>query len=201
MQLEGSCHCGAVRFRLESRHPYPFNLCYCSICRKTAGSGGFAINLSGDNETLEVEGREHLRIYQATVQRPGQEAPHQSPGMRHFCGQCGTPLWLWDPRWPELVHPLASAIDTQLPVPPERTHLLLDSPTRASLSGTSASVWSTSARAMNEGPLVLEQLNRLVREMDVTLAFYRLLGLVIPEDAGRPPPTAQETATAAGGVA
>jgi hypothetical protein len=54
---------------------------------------------------------------------------------------------------------------------------------------------------MNEGPLVLEQLNRLVREMDVTLAFYRLLGLVIPEDAGRPPPTAQETATAAGGVA
>ena len=127
MRLEGSCHCGAVRFRLESRHPYPFNLCYCSICRKTAGSGGFAINLSGDYGTFEVEGREKLRIYQAMVQRPGEDAPRQSPGMRHFCGQCGTPLWLWDPRWPELVHPLASAIDTPLPVPPERTHLLLDS--------------------------------------------------------------------------
>jgi hypothetical protein len=36
-------------------------------------------------------------------------------------------LWRWDPRWPERVHPLASAIDTPLPVPPERTHLLLDS--------------------------------------------------------------------------
>ena len=34
---------------------------------------------------------------------------------------------MWDPRWPELVHPLASAIDTPLPVPPERTHLLLSS--------------------------------------------------------------------------
>ena len=34
MRLEGSCHCGALRFALESKHPYPFNLCYCSICRK-----------------------------------------------------------------------------------------------------------------------------------------------------------------------
>jgi hypothetical protein len=28
-------------------------------------------------------------------------------------------LWLWDPRWPELIHPHASAIDTPLPRPPE----------------------------------------------------------------------------------
>lgn len=47
--------------------------------------------------------------------------------MRHFCGLCGSHLWMWDPRWPELVHPLASAIDTPLPRPPERTHLLTDS--------------------------------------------------------------------------
>ncbi|MEM7412127.1 MAG: GFA family protein [Myxococcota bacterium] len=127
MRLEGSCHCRAVRFRLDSPHPYPFNLCYCSICRKTAGSGGYAINLSGDYATLEVEGREQLRVYQAMIQREGDHAPEQSPGQRHFCGNCGSPLWLWDPRWPELVHPLASAIDTPLPVPPERTHLLLGS--------------------------------------------------------------------------
>ena len=36
-------------------------------------------------------------------------------------------LWVWDPRWPDLVHPFASAIDTGLPVPPERTHLMLGS--------------------------------------------------------------------------
>ncbi|MGI9046838.1 MAG: GFA family protein, partial [Burkholderiales bacterium] len=40
MKLEGSCHCGAVRFRVESAHLYPFMRCYCSICRKTAGAGG-----------------------------------------------------------------------------------------------------------------------------------------------------------------
>ena len=61
------------------------------------------------------------------VQYPGEAVPHQSPGKRHFCGLCGSPLWMWDPRWPVLVHPLASAIDTPLPIPPERTHLLLSS--------------------------------------------------------------------------
>jgi hypothetical protein len=61
------------------------------------------------------------------VQYPGEPGPHESPGRRHFCVLCGSHLWMWDPRWPELVHPLASAIDTPLPVPPERTHLLLDS--------------------------------------------------------------------------
>ncbi len=92
MRLDGSCHCGAVRFTLESPHPHPFNLCYCSICRKTAGGGGFAINLSGVHDTLEVEGREHVRMYQAKIQREGDAEPQESPGRRHFCGRCGSPL-------------------------------------------------------------------------------------------------------------
>lgn len=28
-------------------------------------------------------------------------------------------LWLWDKHWPELIHPFASAIDTDLPIPDE----------------------------------------------------------------------------------
>lgn len=128
MRLEGSCHCRAVRFRLSSAHPYPFNLCYCSVCRKTAGGGGFAINLSGDASSLVVlgKGREHLRVYQARIKNPEDTRRHKSPGQRHFCGTCGSALWLWDPRWPELIHPFASAIDTPLPKPPERTHLMLE---------------------------------------------------------------------------
>jgi hypothetical protein len=126
MRLEGSCHCGAVRFSLESRHPYPFNLCYCSICRKTAGGGGYAINLSGDAESLKVEGRRNVRIYAAMIRNPEDRRAARSSAKRHFCGKCGSALWLWDPHWPELVHPFASAIDTKLLKPPERTHLMLD---------------------------------------------------------------------------
>lgn len=51
----------------------------------------------------------------------------KSSGERHFCKHCASALWVYDPSWPELVHPFASAIDTELPVPPERVHLLLDS--------------------------------------------------------------------------
>lgn len=124
MQLEGSCHCGAVRFRVESRHPHPFNLCYCRTCRKTAGSGGHAINLSGEKATLRIEGGDHLRVY-----KPGHVDEHdgtRSPQERSFCGTCGSPLWVFDPRWPDLVHPHASAVDTTLPIPPRRNHLMLD---------------------------------------------------------------------------
>lgn len=127
MRLEGSCHCKKVGFTLESPHPYPFNLCYCTICRKTAGSGGYGINLGGDYATLEIEGKENLSIYQAKWVDPDSGEEHLSPARRHFCRHCGSALWVWDPRWPGLVHPFASAIDTALPAPPERTHLMLGS--------------------------------------------------------------------------
>ena len=126
MELKGSCHCGAVRFRLQSRHPYPFNLCYCSICRKTAGGGGYAINLSGDFRTLVVEGAEHVTVFHATIRDRKTGKLRPSRGERRFCRHCGSALWVYDAEWPELVHPFASAIDSELPVPPERTHLLLE---------------------------------------------------------------------------
>lgn len=121
MLLEGSCHCGAIRFRVESPHPYPYQRCYCSICRKTAGAGGYAINIGARAETLEVEGTEHRRVYHALLDGS------RSSAERHFCVHCASTLWVFDPSWPELVHPFASAIDTDLPVPPEHVHLLLDS--------------------------------------------------------------------------
>ena len=127
MLLEGSCHCGAVRFKLRSAHPYPFNLCYCSICRKTAGGGGYAINLGGDHASLEVEGEANISVYRAIIHDEETAKSEKSPARRHFCKLCGSALWLWDPRWPELVHPHASAIDSELPIPPERTHLMLGS--------------------------------------------------------------------------
>ena len=100
MQLEGSCHCGGVRFSLNAPHAYPFNLCYCSICRKTAG-GGYAINLGGEAASLKVEGEENLSVYQAVL-----DDGAKSPARRHFCRLCGSALWLWDPPGRSLSTPL-----------------------------------------------------------------------------------------------
>ena len=118
MKLKGSCHCGAVRFSLESETPYPYMHCYCSICRKTAGGGGCAINIMGKADTLEVKGR--TRVYRAM----------RGGGERHFCGRCAAALWVWDKRWSEWIYPFASAIDTPLPSPRERQHIFLDSKPR-----------------------------------------------------------------------
>lgn len=127
MKLEGSCHCGGVRFKLESSSPSPFMRCYCSICRKTSGSGGYGINLGGDKATLKVKGRKNLSVYRAKMVDPKTGKSRRSAARRHFCKRCGSPLWLWDPTWPKLVHPHASAIDTELPAPPEVTHILVGS--------------------------------------------------------------------------
>lgn len=126
MQLEGSCHCGAVHFSLHSSTPYPYQRCYCSICRKTQGGGGYAINLGGDASSLQVKGADDISVYHAKMKAPGEKRTHASSGERHFCRRCGSGLWLYDPQWPELIHPFASAIDTPLPVPPEHTHLMLE---------------------------------------------------------------------------
>jgi hypothetical protein len=123
MRLEGSCRCGAVRFSVDSHTPYPYQLCYCSICRKTAGGGGFAINIMGIADTLDLRGAERVAIFHAPI-RHGHRTEISS-GERHFCTGCGSPLWISAPDWPELVHPFASAIDTDLPVPPSRVHLML----------------------------------------------------------------------------
>jgi hypothetical protein len=125
MTLEGSCSCGAITFSVDSHTPYPYQRCYCSICRKQDGGGGYAINIMGDAATLSVEGGDAIAVYRAEVREDG--TTHTSSGERNFCAKCGTALWLYDPNWPDLVHPFASAIDTELPKPPSHVHLMLDS--------------------------------------------------------------------------
>lgn len=116
MRLDGSCHCGAVRFTVEAAHPVPYQRCYCAICRKTAGAGGFAVNIGATTQGMEVVGRDNVSTYSATE---GTE--------RAFCRTCGSALWVFSKDWPDLIHPHASAIDTDLPVPPEHVHMMLGS--------------------------------------------------------------------------
>lgn len=124
MLLQGSCHCGVVTFTVQSRTPYPFMRCYCAICRKTAGGGGYSINIMGRSGTLRVRGKRHIKTYRPWLDFPART--ERSEGMRHFCRECGSQLWVSDSRWPHLIHPHASAIDTPLPIPPEVNHILLD---------------------------------------------------------------------------
>jgi hypothetical protein len=119
MRLEGSCRCGAVSFAVDSHTPYPYQRCYCSICRKSAGGGGYAINIMGDAGTLKVRGKLALGVWNASIDG------HKGSADRHYCKRCGCALWVSDTSWPELMHPFANVIDTELPRPPASVHLLL----------------------------------------------------------------------------
>ena len=128
--LDGSCHCGAVRFRCDSHTPQPYQRCYCTVCRKTAGGGGYAVNIMAVASSMSIDDPDGARrIYRAAFVDAAGE-PFTSTAERNFCGLCGAALWLWDPRWPELIHPFASAIDSDLPVPPEGAHIMLESRAR-----------------------------------------------------------------------
>lgn len=125
MTLAGSCHCGAVTFTVDVPEPVPYLRCYCSICRKTAGSGGYGINLGARTASLTVTGAAHIRRYNPATGETGPEVPELSG--RRFCGACGSALWNFDARWPEFIHPHAGAIDSDLPAPDERVHMMLAS--------------------------------------------------------------------------
>ena len=127
VRLDGSCHCGAVRFSCDSHTPQPYQRCYCTVCRKTAGGGGYAVNIMAVASSMRVEDPDGARrVYRAEfVDAEG--GPFTSSAERSFCSRCASALWLWDPRWPELIHPFASAVDSDLPVPPENAHILLES--------------------------------------------------------------------------
>jgi len=86
MHLDGSCACGAVRFSVQAYAPVPYMRCYCSICRKTAGGGGFSINLGARADSLQVQGEDEITVFNATIDGV------KSPAERRFCARCGSAL-------------------------------------------------------------------------------------------------------------
>ena len=73
----------------------------------------------GRADTLKVKGKRAFGVWNAPIDG------HKGSADRHYCKHCGTPLWVRDEQWSELVHPFASAIDTELPKAPSSAHLLL----------------------------------------------------------------------------
>ncbi|KAJ3869624.1 Mss4-like protein [Lentinula novae-zelandiae] len=118
IELKGSCHCGAVRFSVESSTAIPYQLCLCSICRKVGGVGG-SINLGGHSNTLKIlQGKESISVYKAVLNRDTPDEKFVS-SERSFCSKCSSMLWLYDKQWPELIHPFASVIDSPELEPPQ----------------------------------------------------------------------------------
>ncbi|WWC64462.1 uncharacterized protein I303_107072 [Kwoniella dejecticola CBS 10117] len=125
--LEGSCHCKAIKYTVESNTPVPYALCQCSICRKAGGYMG-SVNIMGNTKTLKIiRGEDKIKKYTAVKTFDENDIPKERwNSERAFCPECSSMLWCYDDQWPDWIYPFASSIDKPDPLPsiPEGAHLM-----------------------------------------------------------------------------
>lgn len=101
----GGCLCGAVRFDIDGPLA-AIQVCHCPQCRKAQG-GPFATNIPVQRSAVRfVQGEAALKAYES------------SPGKRrHFCMQCGSPVFSERDADPGVVRVRAGLLDGPLNVP------------------------------------------------------------------------------------
>ena len=107
MTLQGSCHCGAVRFEVTEEFS-AVRVCHCTTCKKLSGGVGTTNGRARTDAIRVVEGRDLIRTYQ-----PGEGSA------KSFCSQCGSNLF--GGGWPdsELASVRISALDSPFDRKPE----------------------------------------------------------------------------------
>ncbi len=105
--LEGSCHCGRVRYRAVAPFGEMAN-CHCTDCRKSHGAA-FATYIEVPRERFSyVQGEGELHSFQA-----------ESGLQRYFCRNCGSIIWNGSSNPPEAYWITAGTLDTPLDRKPD----------------------------------------------------------------------------------
>jgi hypothetical protein len=79
--IRGSCLCGKVAYELRGV-PQTMYYCHCGMCRKATGSS-FATNmLARSDDFVILTGRAVLKSYESSPDE-----------YRHFCSECGSPVY------------------------------------------------------------------------------------------------------------
>lgn len=89
MQIDGSCHCGAVSFTALI-DPARVMACHCSDCQVLSGAPFRAVAVA-PFDTLKVQG---------TTKAYVKVAQSGNPRAQVFCPECATPLWATAPENP-----------------------------------------------------------------------------------------------------
>jgi len=100
MEITGGCLCGKVRFRITAA-PMAMRLCWCRDCQYFA-AGNATVNVVFPSNALAVEGE--LKDYRSV-------ADSGNVMHRHFCPNCGTPVFSAAESRPHLVIVRNGALD------------------------------------------------------------------------------------------
>ena len=106
--IRGRCLCGHIRYEYAGEVG-PANYCHCEDCRRVTGS---AFNIGVRFEKAEF----HLAsgFLKGFTKRgdSGQELT------RHFCPECGSPIYTASPKHPDYVYVKAGSLDDSSIVKP-----------------------------------------------------------------------------------
>lgn len=106
--LEGSCHCGGVRFEVTEDFTR-ISVCHCTTCKKLSGGAGTTNGRARTEAIRVLAGEDLLRTY------------HPAEGTaKTFCSACGSNLF--GGGWPESEYSSVRipALDTPFARKPDR---------------------------------------------------------------------------------
>lgn len=115
-KVTGGCLCGAVRFEYDGPLA-PAGYCHCEDCRRMTGSA-FNVSVGCEKQGFTLLGGE-LKHYTKTA-----DSGHELS--RHFCAECGSPLYTSSPKHPDVIYVKAGSFDDPRVVEPG-TQAWLDS--------------------------------------------------------------------------
>jgi hypothetical protein len=84
MKIDGSCHCGAIRYEAEI-DPEGASICHCTDCQALTGSA-FHVTVATPEDRFRLTAGEP-RIYVKTTADSGARR------LQAFCGDCGSPIY------------------------------------------------------------------------------------------------------------
>ena len=100
-EFAGGCLCGAVRYSVNGE-PVRIAQCHCDDCRRATGSS-FATNV--------FVKKENLTVLQGTTKSYEHTADSGNTMTKEFCPECGSQLFGWSSRGPELRSIKVGSID------------------------------------------------------------------------------------------
>ncbi|EGF32987.1 hypothetical protein IMCC9480_1507 [Oxalobacteraceae bacterium IMCC9480] len=102
MTYTGACLCGGIQFQIQAELN-PIQVCHCSQCRKAQG-GPFATNIPVAKATFVLtSGSELLKRFESSAGK-----------YRHFCGNCGSPIYSSRETLPDSVRVRAGLINESI---------------------------------------------------------------------------------------
>ena len=110
MVTTGGCLCGAVRYEYRGEVG-PASYCHCEDCRRCSG-GAFGISVR-----LETSG---FRVVHGRAHSFTKRADSGNALTRHFCAECGSPLYTSSPVHPSHLYVKAGSLDDPALVEPTR---------------------------------------------------------------------------------